>query len=282
MNSMKFLINEIDKLKPASHVLNKVMELMNDSQRSSSELSEVIVYDPALTANILKACNSAYFGLKTKIDSIQHAITFLGMEEIAELVLLCGCSDEMLQKQEGYDLRKGELWRASVSSAIIARDIAKNNSLNEEHFIFTAALLKDIGKIVLNQYVAGSLERINELVFDQGYSFIEAEKDILGIDHAELGAIIARRWQFSDKMVEVIHQHHLSEEPAKNIQETTIVYLSDIICMMMGIGVGSDGLAYNFHKEAFEQLGLSDQDIQKIILNFAEKIEKVEALISLP
>ena len=103
---------------------------------------------------------------------------------------------------------------------------------------------------------------------------------MIGVDHAELGGLVASNWKFSPKMVYIIQNHHLSDKQARTDLETSIVYLSDIICMMMGIGGGADGLAYRFHNDVVKELGFSERDIQEIIANFGENIARVEDLIT--
>jgi putative nucleotidyltransferase with HDIG domain len=194
---------------------------------------------------------------------------------------MIGGAQNLKKRQSGYDLSEGELWRYSVSSALIARELAEKRGSKDNYLLFTGALLKDIGKVLMNQYVADASEKINTLVSKDGLSFKEAEKEVIGIDHAELGGIVAEKWKFSSEMVEIIRNHHLSEKLARTNFEASIIFLADTICMMMGIGVGSDGLAYRFHREVFEQLNFSDRDIQEIMLGFGEKLERVESLVSL-
>jgi putative nucleotidyltransferase with HDIG domain len=182
--------------------------------------------------------------------------------------------------QKGYGLNQGELWKYSVSSALIARELAEKKGVKETHMIFTAALLKDIGKVILNQYVNDSFEKINVLVTEEGFTFREAEKKVIGIDHAELGGMVAEAWKFSPKMVEIIRHHHAPQESSMNSFESCIVYMADTLCMMMGIGVGSDGLAYRFHREVVERLEFTERGFQEIIAGFGEKLQQVEQLVS--
>jgi putative nucleotidyltransferase with HDIG domain len=280
MNEIQIIIKGIDRLDPIPQVANKVMSILESPDSSVSELAEVIKYDPSLTANILKICNSAYFGLSREINSVQHAVNLLGMNQVADLVLMSSAAKNLKKGQEGYDLKEGELWRYSVSSALLARDLAAKKGQKDNHFVFTAALLKDIGKLVLNQYVADSYEKINALVNEDGLSFREAEKEVIGIDHAELGGMVADKWKFSDKMVNIIRNHHLSEESSISDFETSIVYLADTMCMMMGIGVGCDGLAYRFYQDTIEELDFSQRDFQEIMAGFGEKLYHVEELVS--
>ncbi|MBF0497317.1 MAG: HDOD domain-containing protein [Deltaproteobacteria bacterium] len=282
MIDLKVIIGNIGKLKPLPQVANRIMELAADPKSSLAELSEVISYDQALTANLLRVCNSTYFGLSRQIESIHQAVLILGMDQVVDLILLSGAAENLKNVEKGYDLSKGDLWRYSVASAILARDIAERKGIRNNHMIFTAALLKDIGKAVLADCVAESFEQINRLVTEQGMSFREAEKQAIGIDHAELGAMIALKWKFSPKMVAIIKNHHPAVDASYDYDlETCIIHLADILCMTMGIGVGADGLAYRFNQEMMAKLGFSERNLFEIIAAFGEKLQQVEELISL-
>jgi putative nucleotidyltransferase with HDIG domain len=280
MSSINSIIKKIERLTPIPQVASKVMSIAEDPKSSMSDLSKIIVYDTAVTANLLKVVNSAYFGLPEKVDSVHQAIVYLGMSQVVDLVLLSASGKNLQTAQEGYDLKAGELWKYSVSSALIAREIAEKKGVKDTHLIFTAALLKDIGKVILNQYVKDSFDKINALVTKQNFTFREAEKEVIGIDHAELGGMVAENWKFSPKMVEIIRHHHRPQETSMSEFESAIVYMADTICMMMGIGVGSDGLAYRFHREVVESLELTETEFQKMVAGFVEKIGEIEAMIN--
>jgi hypothetical protein len=101
------------------------------------------------------------------------------------------------------------------------------------------------------------------------------------MSHEELGAIVGQRWKFSDKLVSIIRHHHLSDEDAREDGETALVYLADIVCMMMGIGTGADGLCYRFYGDVLKRMGLSDKDLQVIIAEAGCRQHQIEGLIQL-
>ena len=279
MSAIQELIKEIKNLTPIPQIANQILATAENPNASLSDVADIILYDPMTTANVLRACNSAYYGLPRKVDSIHDAVALLGLEQILDIVLLKSGAANLQKKQDGYGLDEGDLWRYSVSSALIARELAEKKALKTSHLVFTAALLKDIGKVILNRFVGDSFAKINDLVQNQGFSFKEAEKKVIGADHAELGGLVASNWKFSPKMVYIIQNHHLSDDRARSDLETCLVYLSDIICMMMGIGVGSDGLAYRFYDQVIKDLGFTEKDLQEIIAGFGENLAKVEDLI---
>jgi putative nucleotidyltransferase with HDIG domain len=275
------LLKQIDRLKPFSQSEHKVLEIVSNEDSSMQDLVEVIQYDQAMTANLLRICNSSYFALSRKITSVKQAVTYLGTDKVGWMVMM-GSSSHMLGKaQAGYDLSEGDLWRYSVASALIAQEIAERCRFKNSSFVFTSALLKDLGKVVLNDYVKEAVQEIMFEVREKGMTFLEAEKAVLGVDHAEMGAKIGEKWGFSPLMIQVIRNHHISELSSLEDLSLPIVYLSDSICMMMGIGGGLDGLAYRYHQEVVDRLHFSDRDLQETIANFQEKFRGIEDWIHL-
>jgi len=180
----------------------------------------------------------------------------------------------------GYDLEEGALWKHSAASAFLAGKMADTIQGVDGNLVFTAALLKDIGKVLLNQYVCNDLKEIENLVFRQDYTFLDAERKIIGIDHAQLGGIIAKKWNFSNHMVSLIQSHHLSDENSIWDKEVCIIYLADTICSMMGIGTGTDGLTYRFTEEVLHQLNYTQGRIESFIFQYTREKEKINCLIN--
>jgi putative nucleotidyltransferase with HDIG domain len=279
MSKIDEMLKEIKMLKPMPQVATQIIKIAEDPKSSMADAADLIMYDPSLTANILKLCNSAYFGLSRKVDSVKDAIALLGMDKVVDLVLIKGSATNLQKGREGYGLHEGDLWRHAISSALIAKELAEKNKSEHKQLIFTAALLKDIGKVILDRYVSGSFNTINKLVQNGECSFSEAEKKVIGINHAELGGIVAKMWDFSPKMISMIANHHMTDESVRNDEDISIIYLADTVCMMMGIGVGADGLAYRFHKDVLDNMGISPMDLQSIIAGFGSNMQKVEDLI---
>jgi putative nucleotidyltransferase with HDIG domain len=282
MTSLNGILEQIDLLAPIPAIASQIMAKSDDPDSSLSEIADLIANDPALTANLLKICNSAYFSLPRKVESVKDAVAWVGLDQIVELVLTNSVSANFNKGLEGYGLGEGELWRHAVTSAHIAKSLAQRYGASQsKHLIYTAALLKDIGKLILGRFVAFSFEKINILVHSQGYSFNDAEKNIIGMNHEELGAMVGQKWSFSDKLIYMIRHHHLTNESARQDPETTLIYLADIICMMMGICTGTDGLSYRFYGDVLKRINLSEKDLQGIIAETSENQQKIEHLLKL-
>jgi putative nucleotidyltransferase with HDIG domain len=281
MTDLQDIVEQIDLLEPVPPIAAQIMVLAEDPNSSLSQIADLILNDPALTANLLKTCNSAYFGLSRKVESVRDAISLVGLDHIVQLVLLNRISPTFKKGAEGYGLGEGQLWRHAVSSAHVAEILARRFGASEnKHLIYTAALLKDIGKLILGRFVAFSFEQINILVRSQGHSFNDAEHKIIGMNHEELGALIGQKWQFSDKLIYIIRHHHLADESAREDLETSLVYLADIICMMMGVCTGADGLSYRFYSDVLNRMDLTEEDLLGIIAEAGKNQQHVESLLN--
>jgi len=274
------IIEEMDLLEAVTPSAHRLLQVVGDPKSSVGDLVEIIQYDQALTANLLRICNSPYFGLRNEIHSVKQAAAYLGMDKVACLVAIGSGGEHLRKAQDGYDLHEGELWRYSVASALITQDLAERYAEKHVSLLFTAALLKDIGKVILSRYVKELFREIITAVRNEGLSFMEAERKFLGIDHAELGAKVAAKWRFTQAMVDIIGNHHSPDRVGNGDLSIPIVYLSDCICMMMGIGLGSDGLAYRYYPGVAERLKFSDADLQRTMIRFREKLKAVEELVN--
>jgi HD-like signal output (HDOD) protein len=282
MTDIEEIINRIDTLKPIPPVATRILALAEDKNSSISAIANLISHDPAITANVLRMCNSAYFGLRRRVASVNDAITLLGLDHVIDLVLMESISNNFKSEHDGYGLGEGELWRHAVLSSWVAKILTQTHAGGaRKHIVFTAALVKDIGKLILGRFVASSLEKIHHLVHHHAYSFTEAEKEIIGMNHEELGALIAQKWRFSEKLIFMIRNHHLSEPSARDDAETAMVYLADMVCMMMGMSTGVDGLAYRFYGDVLQRMNLSAEDLQVVIAETSEHREDIENLLCL-
>jgi HD-like signal output (HDOD) protein len=281
MPTVESIIEATDHLKPISDVAGKVLALLDDPDCGVSDLSDIIRHEPALTANLLKLANSAYFGLPGKIIDAKQAIVYLGMSQVVDLVLLVSCSNSFSGSLEGYGLKAGELWKSAVSGAIIANDLAQLKGLKQGSLIFTGALLRDIGKVVLDQFINPAISKIMDRVTDQSITFAEAERQVLGFDHVQVGAMVAKNWNFPDALQCVIRYYHSPLEAKGCFLEASVVHLADALCRKLEIGPGVDDRSYPEDERVVRSLGLDASRIQGVIDNFGIKMERINALFNI-
>ena len=283
-NHVEPILDSIDKLPPFPEVGRRVLELARDDGAAFKEIIDVIKYDEAITANCLKLCNSSYFGLRVKVFSIDQAVVKLGLQNI--LMIALANSKELsdyAKAQEGYGFSAGELWRHSVVSAILSQLLVKQISLREDSVLFTAALLHDVGKIILSKYIDKDIGNLIEWAQKEKLSLIEAEREIFGIDHAEVGGIIAENWQFPSMLSASIKNHHkFSERFIPNVESwVRLSNLVSYVCLANSV--------YSYHREIISQVkqsvlvqfGLKQENIDRIRTELPLELKKVEGLLKL-
>lgn len=281
MPTIASVVEKVDHLKPVSDVAGKVLSLLDDPDCGIADLSDIIRHEPALTANVLKLANSAYFGLPGKIYEPKQAIVYLGMTQVVDLVLLISCSASFNGSHNGYGLTSGELWKSAVSAAIIANDLAETKGLEQKSLFFTGALLRDIGKVVLDQYVESAIDQILIRVKTQNITFKEAERQVLGFDHNQVGVMVVKKWNFPLPLQCIISWYHTPLEAKGCFMEASIIHLADAICRKMKIGLGVDDPFFPEDGRVARALGLNESDIQAVLDGFNDKIERVNTLFAL-
>jgi len=273
------ILKSIDKIPAFPATIQKVSELLHDDDYAVADVVNVIKYDQAVAANILKISNSAYFGARQQIKTIHEAVVYLGQQQLIRAVQTAGISKFYRKGGIGYVSQSRDLWEHSVAVALMSQILSRRIQAKEDPILYTAALLHDVGKIIMGEYVQGSFEQIMNRVKLVGCSFLEAEEDIIGINHADLGGRIAARWNFPSEIRDAIAYHHrpdlLMEEDKTN---AWIVYLSDQTCLMTGLDGGVDSLAYKGLEAVMAHFSLRAIDLEKSFILLTDELEKAKDL----
>ncbi len=242
---------------------SKILALLEDPDTGPEQIEAVIRYEPGLTANILKLTNSAYFGLPAKIGSIRQAVVLLGWRRVGQLVTT-SCLGALLQRSvPGYDLPSGGMLRHAIAVAVASEEIVRALSMGEAEEVYTAALLHDVGKLVLGRFVMERREAIDKAV-ERGVPFESAEEQVLGVDHAQIGARLLESWSLPEQTVETVRWHHHPDSAGPVAAMVDVVHVADVTCLMIGQGLGWEGLQYEPSPAAVERLGLDLRQLEKI------------------
>lgn len=262
--------------------IRRVSDLLQDENFSVLEVANVIRFDQAITANILHMCNSAYFGIRSRIGTLNEAVMYLGKENIITAVQTSGVSRFFKKAAKGYVRQANDLWTHSVSVALMSQILFKRIYDREQPVLYTAALLHDVGKVILGEYVHESFAQIMELVCREGCSFLEAEEGLFGINHASIGGKIAEQWNFPEEISTAIAFHHRPDLAGDNEAISPwLIYLADQTCSMMGVGGGQDGLAYRAVNDAANRFQLRDKDIEACMVQLFEDMKKAKELLAI-
>lgn len=252
----------------------QLLRMIDDPDVKINQIKEVMKTDEGLTVKLLRIANSAFYRGRREIKTIEDAVIVLGLRTVKSMIYTINVGPVMSKALSGYELGKEELWRQSQLSAITAQKIAKKVGFKEFDVAYTAGLLKDVGKVILDEYIQNNLPEIMKTVEERGIAFSTAEAEILGCDHAEIGGKIAERWNLPPELVEVIRYHHTPEKALINPKLAMICHVADNIIMMMGVNIGADGLAYEFNDHALEVLSLKEEDVMEIMAEVSDFVER--------
>jgi putative nucleotidyltransferase with HDIG domain len=265
------------RLQPVPQVALKILRIIDDDDYTVISLAEEIRKDQVLSARTLKLCNSVFFGSRNKIESLDQALVFLGQKNLVKFVISASIDNFFRQTGMGYSLCKGGIYHHAVGTAIIAEKIAVLTGKTRPALAFTAGLLHDIGKVVLDQYVQTAFPLFYREMFEEGKNFLTVEKNILGTDHTEVGSNLAQQWSFPESLLETIAYHHMPENSTQHSELVHIVYLADLLMARFHAGLEVERLNTCGLASRLERIGFS-------IARFAEIVDiiPIKALESSP
>ncbi|HAR61841.1 MAG TPA: histidine kinase [Candidatus Margulisbacteria bacterium] len=279
MNKRKEIIAKILMIPSIPTVAVDIVHMAQNPNIDIQELSKKIECDPGLTANFLRMANSSYFGSTRSITTVKNAVMRLGVNTIYKIIIMSSVSPMMWNTIGGYDLAPGKLLEHLLATAIGTNKLANILHLKVPDYAYTAALIHDIGKIVLGMFVAVDIDPIMACVYNEGISFEAAEKKILGIDHAEVGALLLESWKLPEVIVEAVRLHHKLDTISAQVSVPEIVHVSDILSLLGGWGCGCDGLNYAVSENAMAKLKLTEDQMDTLMYQVSTELLELRGLM---
>jgi putative nucleotidyltransferase with HDIG domain len=223
------LASAIAAIKPIPQVALKIIRTIHSGDYSLKDIARQIRHDQVISAKVLNICNSAYLAHPTEIKSIDQALVMLGADLLLQLILSTAMEGFFRSSNRGYSMSKGGTYHHAVSTAIVSEHIARLTGKAEPDIAYTAGLLHDIGKVLLDQYVGRAAGRFYSRLYSDGEDLMESEQALLGITHAEAGARLAEMWSFPAALRDVIRYHGRPELAGSDADLTHVVYLADLL-----------------------------------------------------
>ena len=277
------IINKVKNLPPISQAALKLVNLLEQASISNDEIVHVIKCDNVLTAKLLRACNSPYFGLDEPVASVDQAVLMLGHQQILHIVLTLAFGSAMVVPLPGYAVEANELWRHSLLTATAAEIVAcEAYSLNVEAPVaFTVGLLHDIGKLAVSQALTPELQHeVRQAIELEGCTRVDAEKRILGADHGEVGACLLRSWNIPEDIVEAVANHHRPVcEPRPRL--SVITHVANCLSHLAGSAPGWDGYAVRVEPRAIAVLDLDDARLETWVASVRDAFDRVDQFMNM-
>jgi putative nucleotidyltransferase with HDIG domain len=257
----------------------ETLNKLDDPTSSAVDVGNKLSKDEGLVVRVLRLANSAYYGLSRRVTGVSEAISYLGFKTVKSIVLAASVYKFMDSTFSGYSLDRGQLWKHSQSVAASCRYLSEKLKICDPEEAYVGGLMHDVGKIVLNDYVRFGYSIILRLVEEDNVPFCEAERQVLGFDHAQVGGLVMEQWNLPEAYVYITTYHHTPWELPENEKEfqniVDLVHVGNAICIMLGVGIGADGMQYNISTDSLERLGLGD-NVESVMAEFVDLLSAME------
>jgi len=277
MSKIERLLEQLEKIEPMPMVVSKLSAVVTNPNSTLADITRVISYDQSLVANLLRWANSALWARQKPVVLVKDAIVQLGAGRILEIIVGQFVKPSFENSLPEYGLDSKELWKHAVAASLASEELNQFSRISLPSETFTAALLHDVGKVVLKQIIdPEKLNEILELSSTNGTTYLEAEKKVLGFSHANVGYRMTKKWNFSNSIAESILYHHEPDEHQSLV--TDAVHVSNICAKILGLGLGNESLNLSGSSNSATRLGISRKNFEQICYEVSEKLPEIEKL----
>jgi putative nucleotidyltransferase with HDIG domain len=206
-----------------------VNKALQNNEASIKGIADIIEMDQAISSKVLHIVNSAFYGFRSRISSIPQAVMILGFNTVKNAIVSVSILDvfALKAKFQGFDVKN--FWSHSIAVAVISKRLAEKSRIAPPEDAFVAGLLHDMGKLIMMQYFKEEFGQVWEALQKDGLTFYEAERKILPVDHAQIGAYLAQKWLFPEPLVYAISNHHANQITSATDGLSVCVILGNLI-----------------------------------------------------
>jgi putative nucleotidyltransferase with HDIG domain len=277
------LVQKVKNLPTVSHAALKLISLLDKPSVDNEEIVQIIKYDNVLTAKLLRACNAPSFGLGESVSSVDQAVLILGHTQIFHIVMTLAFGSVMTVSSLSYTIEMNELWEHSLVTAMASQIVLDGvpELSAETNVAFTANLLHDIGKMVLAQTVKlEELAEIRDRISRKLISGVDAEKEVLGLDHAEVGAALLQSWRLPENIVEAVGNHHrpvFKSRPPLSV----VVHIANAVAHRAKPPPGQSVHDTNITEAVATALKIKEENVAKMAEEFSKSAEQMDRFMAM-
>ena len=264
-SSLEDILLDMEKIQPIPQVALKILRMIDAGSYDTKAISEEIKKDQVISARTIQLCNSALFAKKNKIESLDHALVFLGENLFVRMIISAAVENFFDTSMRGYSLCMGGLFHHAVGTAVIAEKIADYTGAAELSTAYTAGLLHDIGKVVLDQHIASAYPLFYRKINREDELSTRVERDLFGIDHTTIGSTLADLWSFPESLKSIIAYHHEPEKAPQHTKLVHIVYLADLLMARFNTGIELEGMGGGSIEDRLRRVDLAPGDLTAIV-----------------
>ena len=259
-------LKAIDNTRPIPQVALKIIRMINDAECGLRDIARSVCTDQVLSAKVLSFCNSAFMGLRNRVKSIDQALILIGERNILKMIVSVALENFFCNNSRGYSLCRGGMYYHALGSARVAEALAKISGKASPGTAYSAGLLHDIGKVVLDQFMVPLFPYFYRQTHLNGVALRDVEREKFGIDHAKLGGDLADKWCLPEELKTSICRHHdLETEDDGSDCLVCIVCLADLIMSRFMAGQEMERIGGDGFLSRMRVLGIPPRDFPRIV-----------------
>ncbi len=276
-------VRRIRQLPTLPTITTRLNSVIKNPSSSAEDIAQLIEKDQSLSAKVLKVVNSAAYSPNVEITGIKHAVSMIGFNEINKMVLAISVFDSLSGNGTNGFNREG-FWIHSLGCAIFSTEIAQELSYPKPEDAFTAGLMHDIGKVVLDRFFPTEMAQVQDTIKNQPMLFFEAERMVMGIDHTQIGQWLLTNWKIPLNVCSAVRYHHhpfteRKEEDAQGLI-VDIVHMADVLCYNLEIGDSGNRVPVTLHDDHDQRISIEPQVLEQVVQRGKEQVEKDASLFT--
>ena len=219
------LVRDVDDLPTIPAIVSKVITLLDDSDANPDTIVDLMLSDQVLAARVVRLVNSPLYRPASEITSVKRALMYLGFKSVREMLQTTYFVNAFKGREEAFDIRT--FWIHSFTVGAISQRIAAMTGYRDTEKAHLVGIIHDIGKVFLGHYCRDEYASMLEMISGKPYTTYEAEAEVFGTSHCEVGLCLAQRWNFPPVYCDIISYHHTSELATEDPLLTAIISLAD-------------------------------------------------------
>lgn len=256
---IKKQLSNIGTLPSVPQIITEVSSLLDNERTSASDLCKVISRDQAIVAKILAVANSPLYGLPRRVSTIEFAVVIIGFEHMRNILVALSLV-EAFKNRSTASWNHHAYWTHSLLTATAAKRIADDLRYPKSGEVFTAALLHDLGLVVLQRYMNSDFNKIVKVAEEQQLSFLNAEEEVLGFTHQEIAEFLLEKWNFPPYIAESVLHHHRPSLADKGKVLASLIHLADYMTQRLNIGAFNWDNEFVFDENIIDILGFGSSE----------------------
>lgn len=274
------IVERIQNLPTLPTVVTRILNLVKSPESCAQDLEEILSKDQSLTTKVMRLVNSSFYGYAGKITTLKQAVVILGFETIRSIALTASVFSAFPNRNRALFDRES-FWKHSIATGVASRLLAQAARDDSAEDVFLAGIVHDIGKVVLDEYAPAEFDQVLQLVAQKDCLIYEAEREVLGSSHAQIGRWLATKWALPAELTDVIFYHHQPGNSQRAPRWTAFVHVGDILARTLKLGSGGDLRIPPLDPSGWSLTGLDQATLKKVLANLPAEFAKADIFVQM-